>query len=624
MASLISVVGGPIILVGVISTAPFSSPEAEGGEFKSVYIGLQASSAHVAFSDSCTRLNAISGTISNEMNEDIYSKCWKIIVPSNSYIQLNMVSFSSSNSQECSHTSVEVSIASKNDKYTFCPGVSNWQPVIAFNDITVTHIIDYNSGFYYKELTSEFKMRYRGENYLCAQKDIFKCYGGACIPQSQVCDGIKHCYNGDDEKGCETGVFAVRGVDDSRLNGTRRLKEKWSPSSGWQENTHRGIIALHLATERNDTGVDIEGKLMVKQLEVQALASLLRNTTDPLTANQLSMFVNALTASCQDPHNFYGYDLVKLLKDKVETSSLTSHPVSYLALCNAGGTLPVNGTSELSKVLNSDSEYPFLIDVQAAAVMAFSCLRANQRNGSNSSLFDSDYDEAVAKFKQLQLKDGSFGNIYTTAIVTQALLSAGEENSKDWNLQTAVNYLMKHLNSSSVDFLATYLILPILNGKSLSDIRNINCSDGSQHKSQGDALRKSNKKRTAYRKQYLRDVQEIVLRKIDEKYAGFRAISGTALILLLIAINDEAWRNSNTASAQKMEVLKFSHDCNCHATLACIQMYIIANLYRCRVVSKLYHRTSLTQKESSGSSLEYVDGKSRAIFRINLSPRDIH
>ncbi|GIY89376.1 hypothetical protein CDAR_118311 [Caerostris darwini] len=36
---------------------------------------------------------------------------------------------------------------------------------------------------------------------------------------------------------------------------------------------------------------------------------------------------------------------------------------------------------------------------------------------------------------------------------------------------------MKYLNSSNVDFLATYLTLPILNGKALSDIRNTNCSD---------------------------------------------------------------------------------------------------------------------------------------------------
>ncbi|GIY94168.1 uncharacterized protein CG3556 [Caerostris extrusa] len=179
----------------------------------------------------------------------------------------------------------------------------------------------------------------------------------------------------------------------------------------------------------------MDEKLMVKQLEIQTLASLLRNDTSPLTVNQLSMFVNALTVSCRDPRNLHGFDLVKILKQKTEVSSLTNHPTSYLALCNAGESLPINATSELIKILNSNSEYPFLLD------------------------------------------DGSFGNIYTSAIVTQALLSAEQESSKDWNLNTAVSHLMNHLNSSNVDFLATYLTLPILKGKALSDIRNTNCSD---------------------------------------------------------------------------------------------------------------------------------------------------
>ncbi|GBN01316.1 hypothetical protein AVEN_210881-1, partial [Araneus ventricosus] len=57
-----------------------------------------------------------------------------------------------------------------------------------------------------------------------------------------------------------------------------------------------------------------------------------------------------------------------------------------------------------------------------------------------------------------------------------ALLSSGQEHSKDWKLNATIKYLMKELNSSSVDFLTTYLALPILNGKSLMDISYVNCS----------------------------------------------------------------------------------------------------------------------------------------------------
>ncbi|GIY12422.1 uncharacterized protein CG3556 [Caerostris extrusa] len=64
----------------------------------------------------------------------------------------------------------------------------------------------------------------------------------------------------------------------------------------------------------------------------------------------------------------------------------------------------------------------------------------------------------------------------------KALLSAQQKSSKDWKLKMAVNHLMQNLNSPSVDFLSTYLTLPILNGKSLSDIKNTECSDGLKQK----------------------------------------------------------------------------------------------------------------------------------------------
>ncbi|GIY94156.1 uncharacterized protein CG3556, partial [Caerostris extrusa] len=73
-----------------------------------------------------------------------------------------------------------------------------------------------------------------------------------CIPESRVCDGVQHCFDGTDEIGC--------GVDESREIATKWLKNKWSYSSGWQENSHRGIIAWYLATERNES-TDVEEKL---------------------------------------------------------------------------------------------------------------------------------------------------------------------------------------------------------------------------------------------------------------------------------------------------------------------------------------------------------------------------
>lgn len=44
---------------------------------------------------------------------------------------------------------------------------------------------------------------------------------------------------------------------------------------------------------------------------------------------------------------------------------------------------------------------------------------------------------------------------------------------------------MKHLNSSSVDFLSVYLTLPIFSGKSLVDIKGVDCSNKTRTEGKG-------------------------------------------------------------------------------------------------------------------------------------------
>ncbi|GIY03511.1 uncharacterized protein CG3556 [Caerostris darwini] len=427
-------------------------------------------------SDECVIQTSFEGTIEESRYSSNFEKCWKIIVPPGSFVQLSLESYTSF--LDCPNSILKVTVLNRDEPFSFCPEESTGMSIIASDDVIINFVM--NDDFH--NFDSAFKMRYKIES-LCTKKNSFKCSNNMCIPESRVCDGVQHCLDGTDEIGCGNGVFVIQGSNESREIATKWFKNKWSYSSGWQENTHRGIIAWYLATERNDT--DVEEKLMVKQLEAETLASLLRNESSPLTVNQVSMFVNALTVSCRDPRNFHGFDLVKILKQQTEVSSLTSHPTSYLALCNAGESLPINATTELSKILNSDSEYPFLLDLKAATVMALSCLRHSSEDISNIPFPQTDFENTIERFKALQKDDGSFGNIYTSAIVTQALLSAAQESSKDWNLNTAVNHIMKHLNSSNVDFLATYLTLPILNGKALSDIRNTNCSGAFKQKYQG-------------------------------------------------------------------------------------------------------------------------------------------
>ncbi|CAL1301274.1 unnamed protein product [Larinioides sclopetarius] len=307
------------------------------------------------------------------------------------------------------------------------------------------------------------------------KKNSFKCDSKSCISEEKVCDGVKDCKDGKDETGCKTGVLTIKEVPEIRKNAISWLKRKRTAVSGWREDTPRAVVALYLAGAATFNGTVLEEELMAKQTEFVTAVALLRSS---LTNFELSMSINALLVTCHDPRLFYGHNLVKRLKEQVEESGNFSHPLAYLTLCNANESWPLRPASDLNSILDSNLEYPFSKDVQALSLMALSC--ELKRNGKTSDVFNETtrtlFTNTIKNFRKIQAHDGSFGNVYTTALITQALFSSGQEQSRYWNLNAAIKYLIKELSSPSVDLLATYLALPILNRKSLVDISYVNCS----------------------------------------------------------------------------------------------------------------------------------------------------
>ncbi|GBM85618.1 Gastric intrinsic factor, partial [Araneus ventricosus] len=309
----------------------------------------------------------------------------------------------------------------------------------------------------------------------CLNRNSFKCDNNSCVPEEKVCDGVKDCKDGADEIGCETGVLSIKGVPEAREKAVSWLKQKRTAAWGWRENTPRAVVALYLASAATFNGTVLEEELMAKQTELKTAVAQLRPS---LTNSELGMFINVLLVTCHSPRQFYGNNLVKRLKEQVEEAGNFTHPLAYLALCNANESWPLKAASDINSILSSNSEYPFVKDLQAMALTALSCEANRSRNIDNvlSNATSTLYKKTIEDFKKHQADDGSFGNIYTTALITQALLSSGQEHSKDWKLNATIKHLMKEINSSSIDFLTTYLALPILNGKSLMDISRVNCS----------------------------------------------------------------------------------------------------------------------------------------------------
>ncbi|KAG8192105.1 hypothetical protein JTE90_027752 [Oedothorax gibbosus] len=417
-----------------------------------------------AEASSCESRFGPKGKVSENTKGYSIIKCWKIFVPSDSFIRVNVTKMTIEYKQ-CSHNFLKISVDDRNEEYKYCDSITSRTTIMSMNSVTVTFSYTNNVGY-----RSNLELEYEIQDIECLLKNSFRCTNYSCIPENQVCDGIKQCQNGADEVGCETGVRAIRGVSEARDHAVSWMLGQRTPSWGWGENTHRAVTALFLASAVNFNGTDKEEELMAKQSELRTAVALYRSS---LTNNELSMFVNALLVTCHNPRHFFGKNLVEKLKDQVESTTNFTHPVAYLALCNANETWPRKAYNDLNRVLESNSNYPFVTDIQAMAVLALSC---NANYTINPSSTSSLYKAAIRRFKKQQLQDGSFGNLHTTALITQALIASGQEQSKEWKLNKTIEYIVKELNSTSVDFLSMYLTLPILNGKTLVNISTIDCS----------------------------------------------------------------------------------------------------------------------------------------------------
>ncbi|XP_055936191.1 uncharacterized protein LOC129965925 [Argiope bruennichi] len=485
-----------------------------------------------------------------------FNFCWIIPVSTGKYIEIKMNNLTLQ--RDCFSNYVEISSAEKEEKYKFCQFSSN--SVTLLSNVTIMYKESAVDTFYDYGRISGFRLEYIIRDIECVNKGSFRCSNTSCIPQAEVCDGIKDCENGADEVGCETGVLSLSGVAEARRKAISWLRKERLASWGWRDYTPRGVVALYLASNVTFNGTILEEELMAKETEIKTAVALLRPA---LTNSELSMFIHSLLVTCHNPRDFYGNNLIKRLKEQVEESPKAPHPISYLALCNARESWPVKAESDLRSILNSSLEYPFVKDLQAMAILALSC-KANSTGSSDASFTSTTsklYKQVSENLKGFQLQDGSFGNLHTTALITQALISSGLEGSKDWSLNATIQYLMKELDSPSVDFLSVYLTLPILNGKSLMDVYKVNCS-ANPRKNDEDPVSAVNeflgpKMRVQYTL-YIGDKKDVVHTislRVPENYTAFQ-------IMQLAEIEDQKYKFEWKVMFGKMYVHKIANISN--------------------------------------------------------------
>ncbi|GFT71816.1 uncharacterized protein CG3556 [Nephila pilipes] len=470
----------------------------EGVKFLIFVLSVWGCHLSTVLCQNCSVEKALSGTIKDSaVGYQKYEKCWIIPVPEGSFVKLQINNIASQ--ALCPDAYVNISVPNV-EEFKFCsPNVSR-HSVTALSDVTITHHAHKN-GFYY---SSSFDLNYDIKNIECVRKDSFQCDSNFCIPMSKVCDGVEDCENGADEAKCKTEILTIEGIEKAREKAIAWLKRNETTLWNWQNDTTRAVIALYLASDAFYNGTDLKEELMAKEIELKTAVALLRSS---FSDSELSMLINALLVICHNPRRFYGKDLIKLLKDRVELSKNLTHPLAYLALCNANESWPSKAISDLNSILLNNSEYPFIRDLQAMASLAFSC-QINRNKKSNTTLYLTPYRNAIKRFQELQLQDGSFGNVHTTALITQALI-ASEEQTDNWKKNSTIKYLMKEMNSSSIDLLTTYFILPIFNAKTLGDISKVNCS-GNPRKHEDDVSEYLNKKMRVQYSLYIGDNKKVI------------------------------------------------------------------------------------------------------------------
>ncbi|PRD21991.1 UNVERIFIED_CONTAM: hypothetical protein NCL1_50298 [Trichonephila clavipes] len=157
-----------------------------------------------------------------------------------------------------------------------------------------------------------------------------------------------------------------------------------------------------------------------------------------MTLTDIALYINALMASCRDPRNFYGNDLVETLRNRVSSTRNVGkfvNPAVYLTLClNNDSTY--DDTRSIHEILYSRNASLRRIDIQALSMLTATCAFH-----SNKSLTAEVYEGFKRQFLN-KLKSKNFtGNIYEAALVMQALNEA-KLDEMEWKRSDLKKFLL--------------------------------------------------------------------------------------------------------------------------------------------------------------------------------------
>ncbi|GIY51398.1 uncharacterized protein CDAR_125841 [Caerostris darwini] len=202
----------------------------------------------------------------------------------------------------------------------------------------------------------------------------------------------------------------------SWMLGQRQEDYSWGPF------TPRAVVALTLSQDVVQVPKD-EMSIITKQLNILLTLELSRNLSgESISLSRLALYVNALYATCQDPHNFHGLDLVRILRHRTNTALANTAdfrlPAVFLPLCLAGDVK----YEDMRRIISMHQNHKNNTDLQALEFLALTCIDRMNTISSTKHYLKSMLTDLI----RLNHNFRSLNDVYTHALVLQALNAASD------------------------------------------------------------------------------------------------------------------------------------------------------------------------------------------------------
>uniref|UniRef100_A0ABD2WGG0 Uncharacterized protein n=1 Tax=Trichogramma kaykai TaxID=54128 RepID=A0ABD2WGG0_9HYME len=280
------------------------------------------------------------------------------------------------------------------------------------------------------------------------------------------------------EAGTNDGTAATKALQQSMLE--RAEAWLWSErdrEAGWGNETQRVLLALRLTQLSRDVDeappASLDMQLSAKRLELEIVLQLWRHRDIGGSPLRLARYTIALNAMCMDPRQFYGHDLIGTLQHR-ETPTDYEFTLSALAACNAQAHVRKRQMRRLLDIAHTAQDHT--IDTVAMCIMTLRCIVQDHRHRNLQHFVR----KPSLNLAQRQLRDGSFGDLRSTALAVQALEEVENEPLNNWNKTAAINWLSRRQRddgSFEGDLRNTAEVVVALAPRKLSSIRMLDCGE---------------------------------------------------------------------------------------------------------------------------------------------------